>query len=55
MKTKESKWNESLNLIIESVYKPDSELRISAHEEECYEELMELRSLTLNFLQSLRK
>ena len=53
--SKEIKWNRGLDLFIESVYKPDSELRQCAHNQMCYNELMEIRSIVLKNLKTLRK
>jgi hypothetical protein len=55
MKDQNDSWNEALNLVIESVLKPDFELREFAHEEFCYNELMQIREQTVNYLKSLRK
>ena len=49
------KWNRGLDLFIESVYKPDSDLRQQAHAEKCYNELMGIRWHVLEYLQTLRK
>ena len=37
----------ALDLFIESVMTPDSELRVLAHEQGCFDELMEVRELSL--------
>lgn len=55
MKSQNNDWNQALDLVIESLLKPDSELRDSAREEYCYEELMEIRETTIDYLQTLRK
>ena len=49
------KWNRGLDLFIESVYKPDHELRQCAHNQKCYNELMGIRWQVLEYLQTLRK
>ena len=51
---KQEKWNRGLDLFIESVIKPDSKLRGCAHNQECYHELMDVRSNVLKYLESLR-
>ena len=51
----EDKWNRGLDLFIESVHKPDHELRQCAHNQKCYHELMHVRELILEYLQTLRK
>ena len=42
----------ALGLMIESVHKPDSKLRGCAHNQECYNELMEWRQMMLDLLYS---
>lgn len=49
------KWNRGLDLFIESVHKPDHELRQCAHNQECYHELMYIRENVLEYLKTLRK
>ena len=44
----------ALNLMIESVLKPDHELRQCAHNQECFHELMEWRSDILGYLDQRR-
>jgi len=53
--TKEIKWNRGVDLFIESVYKPDNELRQCAHNQKCYTELMEVRENVIGYLKTLRK
>jgi len=49
------KYNRGLDLFIESVYKPDNELRQCAHNQKCYNELMGIREEVLAYLYTLRK
>lgn len=49
------KWNRGLTLFEESVLKPDSELRNCAHNQKCYNELMEVREHVLEYLKTLRQ
>jgi hypothetical protein len=49
------KWNRGLDLFIESVHKPDHELRQIAHEQKCYHELMNIRESMIEYLHTLRK
>ena len=49
------KWNKGLDLFIESVHKPDHELRQDAHDQKCYNELMAVREHVLEYLKTLRK
>ena len=51
--TKQEKWERGKTLFLESVYKPDSKLRGCAHNQECYNELMEIREHVLNYLKTL--
>ena len=44
------KRNRALGLFVESVLKPDHELRQSAHDQQCYVELMEWRQEVLDYL-----
>jgi hypothetical protein len=48
--SKDAKRRRALNLFIESVIKPDYQLRGDAHSQECYHELMEVRDEILNYL-----
>ncbi len=49
------KWNRGLDLYIESVHKPDNQLRACAHNQKCFNELMAVRSQVLEHLKTLRK
>ena len=51
----EVKWNRGLDLFIESVLKPDQELRNCAHNQLCYNELMAVRETVLEHLKTLRR
>jgi len=48
--TKEEKRKEAFFIFYDSVIKPDPELRVYAHEQECYHELMEWRQEILEYL-----
>ena len=52
--SKQDKWNRGLDLFIESVHKPDNELRQAAHDQRCFHELMDVRETVLEYLKSLR-
>lgn len=52
---KQEKRNRALGLFVESVLKPDNELRQCAHNQECYHELMEWREEVLQYLQTRRQ
>ena len=49
------KWNRGLDLFIESVLKPDQELRQCSHNQKCYNELMAIRETVLEYLKTLRR
>lgn len=51
----QDKWNRGLDLFIESVHKPDHELRQCAHNQKCFYELMSIRDYVLSYLKTLRK
>lgn len=51
----DTKFNRGLDLFIESVLKPDHELRQCAHNQKCYHELMYIRSYVLDYLNTLRR
>jgi hypothetical protein len=53
--TQEDKWNRGLTLFEESVLKPDHELRQCAHNQKCYNELMQVRENVLEYIKTLRK
>ena len=51
----DQKWNRGLDLYIESVQKPDNALRGCAHNQKCYNELMEVREHVLEYVKTLRR
>ena len=53
--SQDQKWNRGLDLYIESVHKPDHALRGCAHNQKCFNELMEVRAEVLEYLKTLRK
>ena len=53
--TPDQKWNRGLDLFIESVQKPDSQLRGCAHNQKCFNELMEVREHVLEYLKTQRR
>ena len=52
--SKKDKWNRGLDIFIESVIKPDNSLRQCAHNQKCYNELMDVRENVLDYLKTLR-
>ena len=53
--TPNEKWNRGLDLYIESIHKPDNKLRSCAHNQKCYNELMEVREHVLEYVRTLRR
>jgi|TARA_R100000231_G_scaffold40489_1_gene35304 hypothetical protein len=54
MSAKQQKRRDAFGLFYESVLKPDHQLRQCAHNQECYNELMEWREDILKYLKELR-
>ena len=52
---KKQKRCDALGLIVESILYPDYKLRQAAHEQLCYNELMEVRDEVLEYLNQRRK
>ena len=55
MNDKEIKRRDALTIFMESVHKPDTRLRSCAHNQECFNELMEWREEVLQYLDQRRK
>ena len=53
--TKDQEWNRGLDLFIESLHKPDHELRGCAHNQKCFIELMEVRDKIVKYTSTLRR
>ena len=53
--SKSDKYNRAVDLFIESVHKPDTRLRGCAHNQKCYDEIMQVRDNVLEYLNTLRK
>ena len=51
--SKEEKWNRGKTLFLESVHKPDHQLRSCAHNQHCYNELMEIRDQVVEIVQAI--
>ena len=49
------KYDRALSLFTESVIKPDHDLRGCAHNQGCYEQLMEIREHVLDYLKTLKE
>ena len=52
--SKLEKHNRSVDIFFDSVQKPDSALRSCAHNQKCYNELMEVRQQVLDYAYTLR-
>ena len=53
--TSTQKYERALDLFTESVLKPDHDLRGCAHNQGCYEQLMEIRQHVLDYLKTLNE
>ena len=53
--TSSQKYERALDLFTESVMKPDHDLRGCAHNQGCYEQLMEIREHVLEYLKTLKE
>ena len=53
--TPEIKYDRALTLFQESVLKPDHQLRTCAYNQDCFNELMEIREHVLKYLKTLRE
>ena len=53
--SKIDKHNRAVDIFIESVQKPDNSLRSCAHNQKCYNELMDVRQQVLDYVYTLRR
>ena len=53
--SKEERLERALTLFLESVHKPDHQLRGCAHNQKCYHELMMVRNHVLDYLHKMRR
>ena len=53
--SKQEKLERALCLFLESVHKPDHQLRGCAHNQKCYHELMMVRNHVLDYLHNMRR
>ena len=51
--TKFEKWDRGKTLFLESVHKPDNQLRSCAHNQKCYNELMEIREQVIAMVHAI--
>ena len=50
-----TRYQRALDLFTESVYKPDPDLRGCAHNQNCFNELMEIREHVIEYLKTLKE
>ena len=55
IESKIEKYNRAVDLFIESVHKPDTALRSCAHNQKCFNELMQVREQVLEYVYTLRE
>ena len=53
--TKTEKMARAFDLYIESIHKPDTSLRACAHNQKCYNELMQVRDMVLEYVYMKRR
>ena len=53
--TPSQKYERALDLFTESVLKPDHDLRGCAHNQGCYDQLMEIREHVIKYLKTLKE
>ena len=51
--TSYEKWDRGRSLFLESLHKPDNALRSCAHNQKCYNELMEIKELAIEWARGL--
>ena len=47
------RWDRGKTLLIESLFKPDTKLRGCAYNQNCYDEMMELRDAVIEYVKSI--
>jgi len=51
--TKSDKWDRGKSLFLESLYKADHQLRGCAHNQKCFNELMEIRDVIIDLVKEM--
>jgi len=51
--TQRDKWDRGRTLFLESLYKPDHQLRGCAHNQKCHDELMEIRDTVIDLVKAM--
>ena len=52
--TEFERWDRGKTLFLESVHKPDHQLRACAHNQKCYNEMMELREDVVDMVRNIK-
>ena len=47
------KWDRAKSLLLESLHKPDHHLRSCAHNQHCYEDLVQIRDQIVDYVQNM--
>ncbi len=47
------KWDRAKSLLLESLLKPDNHLRSCAHNQHCYDDMMQLRDQVVEYIQNM--
>jgi|TARA_B100001996_G_scaffold93875_1_gene70162 hypothetical protein len=48
--SKKEKYDRAVSLFLESLYKPDNDLRACGHNQKCYNEMMEIRETVIQYV-----
>ena len=48
------KWDRAKSLMLESLHKPDNQLRSCGHNQQCYYELLEIREQVINMVSKMK-
>ena len=51
--TEKEKWDRGRALFLESLYKPDNELRGCSHNQKCFNELLQIREDVIEYVRRL--
>jgi len=51
--TSYEKWDRAKSIVLESLLKPDSALRMCAHNQDCYEDVLQLRDQVIEYVQNM--
>ena len=51
--TSYEKWDRAKGILLESLYKPDHHLRSCAHNQECFEEIIQIRDQIIEHVQNM--